>query len=171
LADARFLRRRHATARFHHPSRKHRCDAGIAVAQISQCVCRGMTMTMKLRYGPTATVLSALLVILGSSSIGGATTVSATNGGGSTPKERGALMAQTNPTAVEPSRGAVAPAERTGTRPLPPRVTATTTNFGCSSTQCTCKGAADCYNLGTKGLCNSTTWACSGANCVCDKKQ
>jgi hypothetical protein len=121
---------------------------------------------MKLRYGPTATVLSALLVILGTSSTGGATTVSATKGGGSTLQERGALMAQTNPTAVEPSRGAVAPTGSTGTPPA-----AVTTYFSCSSTQCNCKGSDDCYDLGTKNLCNSTTWACSGENCVCDKKQ
>jgi hypothetical protein len=112
---------------------------------------------MKLRYGPIAALLAAL-VMLTSGSVRGATTVSSMELGSSA-QVRGTHVAQTAPS-VEPSRGVIAP----------PRATSgtVTTNFNCSDKTCNCKGGSDCFDLGAKDLCGS--WNCTGDACSCTKK-
>lgn len=121
---------------------------------------------MKLRYGPTATVLAAL-VMLSSGSVRGATMVPDMNLGSSALQEGGTLMAQTKPKKAEPSSRTVAPAKGTGTQPTSPPATV---YFNCSATTCGCKGGADCFDLGSKDLCSGSSWNCSGNDCTCTKK-
>ena len=42
--------------------------------------------------------------------------------------------------------------------------------FACDSRQCSCQGAADCFDLGTRNLCGARSWVCAGSGCVCSKK-
>ena len=97
--------------------------------------------------------------------------------GGTAPKasqQPGTLLtAQTATTTAPVSSGAVV--ERAGQTKVGGTVTTTGahgvhTNFACTGTSCGCKGAADCFDLGSRSLCDAKGMSCTGSDCTCAKK-
>ena len=123
---------------------------------------------MKIRY---AFAILASLVMLGS----GAVYAEITLGGpeSKTQQQPGILLTAQTGTAAPASSGVAV--QRAGESRIGGTVTTTGAggvhvNFACTGTSCGCKGASDCFDLGSRSLCDSKGMSCTGSDCTCAKK-
>src|SRR5271170_2539842 len=143
-------------------SRRSRCCC-IRIVHRATIVAPG-GIAMRIRY---AFALLASLVMLGS----GAVYAEIMLGGPASKalQQQGTILtAQTGTAAPAPSGEAQQPAARSriGGTVTPTHAGNAHVNFACTSAACGCQGAADCFDLGSRNLCDAKGMSCTGGNCT-----